>query len=150
MKNIFLFAVVALLAVSCSTTICTSKVATAPVSLLSATVADLDVAAERVSYTLNPSKSLCRGGLENVKQAAEQELLVKNGNADVLVDAEYVITSTDRFIFGRDIESVTVSGRPAKYKNFHSLNDSVWCNRVFRANYRDNSKTSGGFFNMFK
>jgi hypothetical protein len=35
----------------------------------------------------------------------------------------------------RNIDYIIVSGRPATFKNFHSLNDSVWCNPAFRFNY---------------
>lgn len=150
MKKILCFVCVAFFAASCTTVIKTSKTADTPASLLSATVADLDVSPERVSITIYPEKALVRGGLNNVKQAAEQELLIKNDNADVLVDAEYVIKSTNYFIFGKKVESVTVSGRPAKYENFRSLDDSVWCNPVFRANYHDSSRGGGGFLNIFK
>ena len=150
MKKIFGFLCVAFFAAACTTTVKTAKTADTPASLLSATVADLEVSPERISYTMEPNKKLRRGGISNVKQAAEQEALAKYGNADVLVDAEYIITSTNYFIFGKDIESVTVTGRPAKYVNFRSLNDSVWCNPVFRATYREGTKSGSGFLNLFK
>ena len=150
MKKIFALLCVALFATACTTTVKTAKTADTPTSLLSATVADLQVSPERITYTMEPSKKLQRAGISNVKQAAEQEALAKYGNADVLVDAEYVIVSTNYFIFGKDVESVTVTGRPAKYVNFRSLNDSVWCNPTFRHNYRENTKSSGGFLNLFK
>ena len=149
MKKIFAILCVVFFATACTTTIKTAKTADTPASLLSATVADLQVSPERITYTMEPSKKLQRAGLANVKQAAEQEALMKHGNADVLVDAEYVIVCTNYFIFGKDIASITVSGRPAKYVNFHSLNDSVWCNPTFRENYRRSSKSSGGLLNIF-
>jgi len=103
---------------------------------------------QRISYTMTPSKAVRRGGLANVKQAAENEALEKKGgNADLLVEPEYVVEKTNYFFF-KKIKSITVSGRPAKYKNFHSLNDSVWCNPVFRGTYRDNTKKgTGGLLN---
>ena len=144
MKKIFFVLGIALLAVSCTTTTKTAKTVNTPASLLSSTVADLEVSKDRITYTLVPTVEIRRGGVANVKQAAEQEALKKHGNADVLVDAEYTISKTSYFIFGSKVESVTVSGRPAKNKNFRSLNDSVWCNPTFRAGYNDNSKRGNG------
>lgn len=37
-----------------------------------------------------------------------------------------------RNLFGKKVSSVTVTGRPAKYKNFRSLPDKVWTDEVFR------------------
>lgn len=145
-KIVFLLGVVFALA-SCTTITKTAKVADSQASLLSSTVADLEVYPERISYTLaNPDKKLQRAGLSNVKMAAIQEALKdpKAKGADILVDAEFVVEQTNYFIFGKDIESVTVTGRPAKYKNFHSLNDSVWCNPTFRDNYHNTVRRLGG------
>ena len=144
MKKIIYFVGLALCLVSCQTITKTSKTAESPASLLSATVADLEVSPERITYTTHPELSLRRGGLENVKQAAIQQALIENGNADVLVDATFSITTT-RFLVFNWVSSITVSGRPAKYTNFHSLDDSVWCDPFFRYHYRNNAKQSGGF-----
>lgn len=139
MKKLF-FACVAVLAfTSCSTSVSyTATTGKSAASLLSATVADLEVSPERVTATITPSKAIQRGGEENVKQAVEQEAL-KGTKADLLVDPEFTITRSG---FKKKITSITVSGRPAKFKNFRSLNDSVWCNPVFRLTYK-NAKTSG-------
>ena len=137
MKKLFLCSFIVFSFTSCVTTVKTAKIEDAKSQLLSATVADLEVAPNRVTYTMMPTKSLQRAGLANVKQAAVQECLQKNGNADVLVDVEYVIEQKNLFIFGKRINSITVSGHPAKYKGYHSLNDSVWCNRWFRAGYQN-------------
>ena len=81
---------------------------------------------------MSPTKAVRRGGLANVKQAAENEALAKlGGNADLLVEPEYVVEKTN-YVFFKKVKSITVSGRPAKFTNFHSLNDSVWVNPVFR------------------
>ncbi|MBQ2362025.1 MAG: hypothetical protein II287_00255, partial [Bacteroidaceae bacterium] len=53
------------------------------------------------------------------------------GNADLLVEPQFVI-SMKRGLFRKKVKSVTVSGRPAKYKNFRSLSDDVWTNKIFR------------------
>lgn len=149
MKKIFYLLCTALLAVSCTTTTKTAKTVSSPASLLSATVADLEVSPERITYTMEPSVALRRGGKANVRQAAEQEALAKYGNADVLVDANYSITTT-RFLIFNWVSSVTVTGRPATYKNFHSLNDSVWCNPTFRDSYRNSAKQGGALGGLFK
>lgn len=143
MKKGLLFVCVAFTLTSCVTTVKTAKSADTKSSLLSATVADIEVSPIRVSYTMAPSKSLQRAGLNNVKQAAIQECLIKNGNADVLVDAEYVIEQ-EKLLFGKRINSITVSGHPAKYKGYRSLNDSVWCNPIFRATYQNAATRPSG------
>ncbi len=143
MKKILFLLCAALFAVSCTTTTKTAKTVSSPASLLSATVADLEVSPERITYTMVPSVSVRRGGKENVRQAAEQEALAKHGNADVLVDANYTIEQTTFLVF-KWVSSITVTGRPAKYTNFHSLNDSVWCNSTFRDSYRNTAKQGGG------
>lgn len=148
MKKILLLACVTFAFTSCITTVKTAKVADTKSQLLTSTVADLEVSPVRISYTLSPTANLRRAGLSNVKQAAIQEALIKNGNADVLVDAEYTIEQENTFIFGKRITSITVSGHPAKFKGYHSLNDSVWCNPVFRAKYTNavTRPAGGGLF----
>ena len=144
MKKFLLFACVTFALTSCITTVKTAKVADTNGQLLSATVADLEVSPVRVTYTMAPSKEIQRAGLANVKQAVIRECLEKNGNADVLVDAEYTIEQ-EKLLFGRRINLITVSGHPARYRNYRSLNDSVWTNRWFRRVYQnDVTRPSGG------
>ena len=153
MKKLFLLLCAAISLASCTTITKTATTADTPAAFYSATVADLEVAKERITYTMTPSADIQRGGLENVKRAAENEALLKNGNADVLVDAEYVISMTNNWIFGKKVNSITVSGRPAKYKNYHSLGDGVWTDPVFRAGYRNNESKGQGkglFKGLFK
>ena len=150
MKKIFYLLGITLFFVSCVTTTKTAKTMDASAQLLSATVADLEVSPERITYSMRPELSVRRGGLANVRQAAEQAALLENGNADVLVDADYTIETT-RFLVFNWVSEITVTGRPAKYTNFHSLNDSVWCNPTFRWNYRSTAKQGGGVFGgLFK
>lgn len=110
---------------SCITTTKTARTATTSASIKNVTVADLKVTDHRVTYTMSPSKAIQRGGLGNVKQAAIQEALTQNGNADVMVEPEFVIEK-ERTLFGSRINSITVTGRPAYYQNFRTLPDSVW------------------------
>lgn len=125
MKKLLFLAVAALMAASCTTTTKTARTESIPYSMYNANVADLAVG-ERISYTLTPSKDIRRGGLDNCMKAAIQNALVENGNADLLVEPQFVISQR------RGVKSITVTGRPAKYKNFRTLNDSVWTNPVFR------------------
>ncbi len=134
MKKLFLLAAAAtLMLTSCVTTTKTARTEKAPYAMYNATVADLDVAPARITYTLQPSSEVRAGGLENCKQAALNEALLKNGNADLLLEPQYVV-SKRKLIFRSKILSVTVTGRPAYYKNFRSLPDQVWTNEAFMEN----------------
>lgn len=124
---------------SCDTLTKTAGTADIASAQYNATAADLKVA-DRISYTMEPSKAIQRGGMSNIKQAAENEALKKNGgNADILLEPQFVIEKK-RTLFGSKVKSITVSGRPATYTNFRSLSDSVWCNPVFRG-----GKTRSGY-----
>ena len=138
MKKYFIFAAIAAMVMtSCTTTIKTASTTDLPADLLSATVADLEVSPNRIVYTTTPSKEIQRAGLGNVKRAAIMEALQANDkNADILVEPEFVISMKNCFFY-KKVTSITVTGRPAKYKGFHSLDDSVWCNPAFRANYKN-------------
>jgi hypothetical protein len=142
-KHIVFLALSVLLLSSCETLTKTARVADSSLSIQSATVADLKVSEHRVTHTMTPSKEVLRGGLDNVKQAVEQEALINNGNADILVDPQYVI-SKRKGLLGAKITSITVSGRPAYYTNFRSLDDSVWCNPVFKGVGRSSRSFSMG------
>lgn len=101
--------------------------------MYNATIADLNVS-NRVVYTLNPTKELRAGGLANVKKAAIMEALTANGNADLMLEPEFVVARKKGPLgLINKVTSVTVSGRPATYKNFRATNDSVWCNPTFRS-----------------
>lgn len=134
MKKYFLIiAVAALSFASCTTTTKTARTEAMPYAMYNASVADLDVAPQRVTYTMTPSKEVRRAGVPNCKRAAIQECLSQNGNADLLVEPMFVV-SVRRNLLGSKVISVTVSGRPAKYKNFRSLPDNVWTDPIFRGN----------------
>lgn len=138
-----------LLLSSCVTTVKTARTAETSSSIKNATVADLRVTDHRVTYTMTPTKEIQRAGLNNVKQAALQEALTKNGNADVMVEPEYVISMKNKFLLGKEVTSVTVTGRPAYYENFRTLNDSVWATPGFYGKpnvvYADAPKAANGF-----
>lgn len=137
MKKIFALASVALLLTSCAISNNTANTANFKSGIYTATVADLEVMPERVTYTYNTTKKVRRAGAENVRHAAEQELLAtKAPGYDMILEPTYVVEKTN-FLFRSRIDRVTVSGRPAKYKNPRTLNDSVWCNKNFRRNFQD-------------
>lgn len=137
-KSLFLSVSACLLLTSCSTTNLLEKTATTArteTTVKAVTIADLDVSPERVSYTMRPSEELQRGGEDNVRRAAESEVLAANGNADVLVDAQFVITKESGSLFkSGKITSVTVTGHPARYKNFRPIPESVWENTITAIN----------------
>ena len=124
-----------LLLSSCNTIDKTARTAETLENLRSATVVDIIPATEaRITHTLRPDATLLRGGEANVRQAAEHEALVKYGNADILLEPQYIVHK-ERRLFRTKILSVTVSGRPAYYTNYRALHDSVWANPVFNGLY---------------
>jgi len=134
MKKIFILSITAMMVVGCTTTTKTARTESVPYSMYNATIADLEVAPARITYTTKPSKDIQKGGIKNVKQAAIQEALTQNGNADLMLEPEFVISHKKGpfGIFINKVKSITVTGRPATYKNFRSMNDSVWTDPVFR------------------
>ena len=84
-----------------------------------AVFADLDVAPAKISFFYIPSKTVVNAGTDNVIDSAVHEALLANGNADVLVGLEKQIKYTPE----GQIESITVTGYPAKYVNFRSPGD---------------------------
>ncbi|MCH5328163.1 MAG: hypothetical protein J1E02_04005 [Coprobacter sp.] len=134
MKKYLFMAAVAVLATSCVTTTKTARTESVPYSMYNATVADLEVSPKRITYTIEPSVEIQKGGINNVKQAVIMEALNANGNADMLLEPQFVISHKKGpfGIFINKVTSITVTGRPATYKNFRSMDDKVWCDPVFR------------------
>lgn len=134
MKKALAFLSLAVLALSsCQTVVNTARTADTQSDIKSITVADLKVADQRVTATIDPvAKDLRKAGEKNVKQAVEAKALEMAGGADVLLDPRYVITQKSGLFTGKKITSITVSGRPAWYQNFRTLDDSVWSNPTFR------------------
>ena len=147
MKNSLAFVSLAasLLLSSCVTTTKTARTAATSSSVNNVTVADLRVTDHRITYTMTPSKEIQRGGLANVKQAAIQEALTQNGNADLMVEPEFVLHIKKKFPFGTEVSSITVSGRPAYYENFRTLNDSVWGTPGFYGQSSRSATTTAGY-----
>ena len=84
-----------------------------------AVFADLDVAKEKITYLFIPSQSARNGGYDNVIDSAVSEALAANGGADVLVGLEKQVKYNTK----GEVESVVVSGYPAKYVNFRNPGD---------------------------
>ena len=96
-------------------------------TLRTVTVADLDVAETRISYTYKPSYAVRLGGSENVIKTAIHEALKAYGSGDILIGLEYTTISRWTVLpFLSPIREITVTGRPAKYVNFHSLPEKIW------------------------
>lgn len=87
-------------------------------------IADLEVSPNKISFPLFPSSALLKTDLQNIINAAVKEALKVNGNSDVLIGLEYQIKYDDDGV----IESVTVTGYPAKYVNFRHPDESIWLN----------------------
>lgn len=151
MKKLFFLLGVALSMVSCTTIKKTATTANVPSQLMTSTVADLEVSPERVSTEYITTAEVRRGGTSNVLHAAEQKLLAEKAPGyDLIVEPEYTTEKVSYLIFGSKITKVKVSGRPARYKNFHSLNDSVWCNPTFRGTYNSSVvKSRSGLSKLF-
>lgn len=99
---------------SCTTVYKSSSTMDVKSTLTSSNSADLEVSPVKVSLVdYAPTKKEKRGGSENVKQVAVAKLLKENGNADVLIEPQYEITSKRK-----NIKRISVSGYPATYKNF--------------------------------
>ncbi len=128
MKKLLFFVVVGATFSSCASLNRATVVSTstpAPVRTTTA-VANLEVGKTRISYTYVPSKA-------DSKRLSEAQLidnaiymaLKENGNADVLVKVNYYIT---RKGFPRRIESISLSGYPAKYVDFRQPTEADYEN----------------------
>lgn len=118
MKKIVFCLATALCLASCSTIRKTAKTMVVSTDLTSTNQVDLVVSPTKaILEDYVPTKGEKKGGMDNVKQCAISKLLKQNGNADVLVEPqfEYVIRKGD-------IKRITVTGYPATYKNFKSVN----------------------------
>lgn len=86
---------------------------------IAAVFADLEVSETKITYYMMPNKSIANGGYDNVVNSAVREALLANGDADVLVGLETQV----KYDSDGTIESITVSGYPARYCNFRNVGD---------------------------
>lgn len=116
--------VAALTMTSCSIVSKTAATRDVTAPLAAAVISDLDVSNQKITYTFVPTKKVRKGGLRNCINTAISEALANNGGGDVLVETQEAIV--ERYGFGgRKIKSVTVTGYPAKYKNFRTADEET-------------------------
>lgn len=102
---------------SCSTISHTSQTVGVDTRVYNVTVADLDVAEQKVSKTVNWKWTpLSTVSVSAQKENAAAELCNETG-ADVVIEPQYVVNRRGLFRGG----SVTVTGYPAKYRNFRPM-----------------------------
>lgn len=117
MKKLLFLSIVALFATGCSLTKLTnSSTQKQPVA---AVFADLNVSPTKVTHFYIPPKTVVVGGYDNVLNSAIRDALLNNGDADVFVGLETQV----KYNSNGEIESITVSGYPAKYENFRNPGD---------------------------
>ncbi|MCD7721669.1 MAG: hypothetical protein LUI09_05510 [Prevotellaceae bacterium] len=121
-KAILLGCVLAAVVTSCTTTKKTASTGSVTTVMASAVITDLDVSNQKISYTYRPTWSVRRGGKPNCIRAAINEALEANGGGDVLVETQEAVVS--RTVL-RWIKTVTVTGYPAKYKNYRPADDAT-------------------------
>ena len=114
MKKVFLFALVAFVAMSCSVPARLMNSVTHKKVNVVDVFADLDISTTKITYFYVPTRVVRAGGDENIIKTAIREALVANGNADGLVGVEKQIKYNE----DGEIESVAITGYPAKYINF--------------------------------
>jgi len=99
------------------------EVTTAPV------IADLKVSENKITYMYVPSKAAQAEGEENCVKCAIREALQVNGDADVIVGMETQVKFDGTYYNGQAVvESVVVSGYPARYINFRHPKNDYWSN----------------------
>lgn len=123
MKKLFVLAASVAMFVGCApqnklvTSSTHSKIGTAtPVAMV---FADLDVSTTKISHLFIPARTVRQGGYDNIVDSAVSEALANNGGADVLVALETQV----KYNAKGEVESIVVSGYPAKYVNFRSPGD---------------------------
>lgn len=123
MKKLLVVMVVAACALlsSCSTTYKTAANRSINAPIVAAAIADLEITGNKITYTYTPPKGVWIAGVNNCVNAAVSEALQNAGlGADVLVEMQYTLVMK-RGLMGQNtgkVKSVTVTGYPARYKNF--------------------------------
>lgn len=99
------------------------EVRTAPV------IADLKVDENKLTYIYVPSKAAQAEGEENCVKCAIREALKNFGDADVIVGMETQTKFDGNYYNGHPVvESIVISGYPARYVNFRHPNNEYWSN----------------------
>ena len=87
---------------------------------IAALYADVEVSPKKISFFYIPKNSVLNGGKDNAIATAVHEALAANGNADLMICLEKQIVYNKQ----GQIESITITGYPAFYKNFRSPSDA--------------------------
>ena len=127
---------------SCSTLKNSATYSKTSINPVTAVMADVEVSPKKITHTYIPSKHVLKGGLENVISSAVKEALEVHGSGDVLVALETQI----KYKSLNKIESVTVSGYPAKYTNFKNVSDPSIVNQIISTNPQPSKNGLGGLF----
>lgn len=154
MKNVFGLLVVVLLCVtSCTTFKQSASQRNVAAPIVAVSYADLDVSDQKITYTLRPTKKVRKGGLQNCINVAIAEALKANGGGDILVETQEAIVERVGFL-GKKIKSVTVTGYPAKYKNFRPAStktiDDAFVRGIYGVQSAPESGKKGSVFGFFK
>lgn len=124
MKKLALFLLVVSLGMtSCSSVYKTASTRNVNAPLVAAVISDLEVSNQKITYTY-PTNEVRKGGLKNCINTAIREALLQNGKGDILIETQEAVVQRYGF-FGKKIKSVTVTGYPAKYKNFRSADEQT-------------------------
>lgn len=149
MKRLFIIAVVSMLVTSCNMTRFVSTGSHCEFSnaktYVSDIYADLEVSPVKISHFYIVPKTVAKVGYENVVNTAVREALLSNGNGDVLVGLETQAKYNRKGL----LESITVTGYPAKYVNFRKPTEE---DLKFSASESESggSMLSGGLNKVFK
>ena len=121
MKKIILFFAFAVTLVSCGTTEKLINTATHTggnaAFFVNPVCADIKVDGKKISFFMPVSENISNGGLQNVIDSAVKDALEQNGNADLLIGLQTQV----KYDSQGKIESIAISGYPARYVNFHNL-----------------------------
>ncbi len=142
MKKIFLvFSVVALTMTSCTTAYKTATQRDVVAPVAAAAIADFEVSPKKITYTLIPTRKVRAGGLQNCINTAISEALKANGEGDVLIETQGAIVQRSG-LFRTKVKSVTVTGYPATYKNFRSVDEKTVKEALVQGSLKNNVNES--------
>lgn len=106
MKKIFIALCASFALASCTTITKTATSIDVENGLTTNSMADLEISSQRVEHVYYTEARARRGGKKNLQNTAVKELLMKSGNADVLVAPE--------FTFVKKRDSLVQSSRALK------------------------------------
>ena len=121
MKKIILVFALAVTLVSCGTTeklINTSTHTGGNAAFfVNPVCADIKVDGKKISFFMPVSENISNAGLQNVIDTAVKDALEQNGNADLLIGLQTQV----KYDAKGKIESIAITGYPARYVNFHNV-----------------------------